>query len=315
MKRLKNIFLKLPILCKWFGWAIKLYYKRLWSKRSIKDYKNISIEITNKCNAKCKMCAHKDMTRPQETMSIERFTELIDKCQRKGIEKIYFGGLGEPLMDKELFKKIDLIVKKGLTLGSITTNGSLLTHERMKTLLSYDWEVFAISMDGATKRTYEEIRKLSYNIVKGNIRHLLRYRKARFIRTKIILQMTISQDNIHEKELFKKMWTPLMQKGDEFTFLYVTNYAGKGIDFGKRNIKIPCGRLWGDMLTVSSNGDLALCCWDYDSNQGLGNVFKEVTNRLSTIRQDHIEGNYRGLCKDCNDNYFLKPYYQVEVVK
>ncbi len=72
-------------------------------------YKNkqISIEVTNKCAAKCIMCPREKMIQPLETMSQEVYEKIIsDAIINEGIELIDITGYGDAFLDRGLFEKV-----------------------------------------------------------------------------------------------------------------------------------------------------------------------------------------------------------------
>ena len=72
--------------------------------------KRIQFETFYGCNARCTMCAiSKPATRPISEMDMNMFKEIVDSLEpyKDDIEKVDLFGLGEPLMDKLLFDRIN----------------------------------------------------------------------------------------------------------------------------------------------------------------------------------------------------------------
>lgn len=130
----------------------------------------IQLEHTNRCNARCIMCAHANVDKkkcfdmPDSTFSkIER---LLPFCKYVGLH-----GYGEPFLTKNLIEKFEIYKKYGVRLYA-NTNLSYLP----KVYLPYIAEMFDeinISIDGFTKQTFDTIRQgLKYENVKANIKVL-----------------------------------------------------------------------------------------------------------------------------------------------
>ena len=91
----------------------------------------------------------------------------------------------------------------------------------------------------------------------------------------------------------------------------IHNWAGPEAGAGQRGIRKPCARLWRT-LTVLANGDVALCCLDYDGQHLLGHIDAGTSLRnvwqgaaYQAIRQRHKDARQCeiALCKDCSKSF------------
>lgn len=115
--------------------------------------KEIRIEVTQRCNLKCRYCyvEHLTKTKRREELSFEEIKRVINEAMKQGLEIVSLTG-GEPLIKYDLVKKvIKFASNKGLKTG-ILTNGILTTEDKIKELkkLGLDW--IRISLDGSNKR-------------------------------------------------------------------------------------------------------------------------------------------------------------------
>lgn len=313
------------------GYFIKAYYRKLWEKRGlVVKVDTLTVENTSICNGSCEICPYKRLKRPKTTMRHEDFCRLIDIAGKESIKKVHFANVGEPLIDPEIIRKVDYISRKGMQLSSITTNGSLLNEGLAHELLRYPWERFIFSIDGATKETYEAVRGLSYEQVMENVRRFLELRKKLKSPVKgVRLNMVVYEKNRHEEADFFAAWREHLIPGrDDIASLYAVNFGGQvGINYSagerERRIRIPCGRLWDSAVMLSVSGDVILCCGDYEVDNQIGNVFQEEgidklwnNQRMQGFRRLHINGDFDAMpaCRQCNENYFLKPYFKVRGV-
>ena len=108
--------------------------------------------ITAKCNLNCRHC--RGMA--EEGLSTERAVKLVDEIAELKPSWVIIEG-GEPLLRKDLFSLLKIMQQKQLEVHLIT-NGMLLTHSILNTLKQLGVKVM-ISIDGATKETYESIRQ------------------------------------------------------------------------------------------------------------------------------------------------------------
>ena len=107
--------------------------------------------ITAKCNLSCRHCRGF----PEGELSTERAKRLIAEVAELEPGWVIVEG-GEPLLREDLFELLGLMRQKRLEVHLIT-NGMLLSSQIMATLKQLG-VVVMISIDGATKTTYEAIR-------------------------------------------------------------------------------------------------------------------------------------------------------------
>jgi len=107
--------------------------------------------ITDKCNLSCRHC--RGMLKGG--LSNERAKKLIDEIAELKPGWVIVEG-GEPLLREDLFELLELLRQKQLETHLIT-NGMLLTPKIIADLKRLGVRVM-ISIDGATKATYEAIR-------------------------------------------------------------------------------------------------------------------------------------------------------------
>lgn len=107
--------------------------------------------ITARCNLSCKHCRGF----PKGEVSTERARKLIAEIARLRPGWVIVEG-GEPLLRPDLFELLGLMRQKGLEVHLIT-NGMVISPQIIATLKQLGVKVM-VSIDGATKATYEAIR-------------------------------------------------------------------------------------------------------------------------------------------------------------
>jgi len=107
--------------------------------------------ITGKCNLKCEHCRGF----PMEDISTERAKKLIAEIAELRPDWVIVEG-GEPLLRKDIFELLGLMRQRQLEVHLIT-NGMLINQQIVATLKQLGIRVM-VSIDGATKATYEAIR-------------------------------------------------------------------------------------------------------------------------------------------------------------
>ena len=305
--RIKSIFLLRKV--------VRAYKIKQWEKFP----SQISIEPTSRCNSQCTTCEHKNMKRVKQDMSMELYKKIINECaQYKNlITNLSLSFMGEPLLDKNIFKKIKMAKERGIKSVSFISNASLLTEEKAKYLIDSGIDVITFSVDGATKESYKKIRiGLNYEQVVGNIKRFVELKKRLGLKKPTIsVDMVQTKFNESERELFKRQWEGLVD-GVMIRPLHV--WGGKTIDkelldYSKNilpannRLRWPCLYLWKSMI-ISQNGRVALCCVDVECEESYGDVsrnsIKDIwqEKKLKKLRKLHLCGKFNKipLCSHCN---------------
>jgi hypothetical protein len=259
----------------------------------------VRLETTNACNARCIICPHREMHRPITTMDDGLYNQLIDECAEAGCREVHLHNFGEPMMDKRIEQRIAYAKQKGIRRVKIFCNGSLLTADRCKRLIEAGLDEIKVSLDGATREEFERIRTpLKFDVVVQNVVELVKLRNAARSKLKIRVACCSTTD----KEATMKS---LERVVDDFSFGKLHNWGGQSV-VAKR-LRKPCSRLWRT-FTVLANGDVSLCCLDYDGQQILGHIdgqhsIRDVWNGplYREIRLAHRESRQGEipLCANC----------------
>jgi MoaA/NifB/PqqE/SkfB family radical SAM enzyme len=120
------------------------------------------LNVTWRCNLDCAYCTEYDNTKgdvPYETL-----VARIEKCRELGVLHTDLIG-GEPLLHPELLQLFEQIRARGMTSG-MTTNGFLLTPDKLDRLLGAGLGRLQISVDGArpTRGTPKSLKTLKGKI-------------------------------------------------------------------------------------------------------------------------------------------------------
>ena len=68
--------------------------------------KEITIEVTNKCGAKCIMCPREKMKQNLEVMPFDVYKKTVDDAFSCGVELIDLCGYGDVFLDRNLMEKV-----------------------------------------------------------------------------------------------------------------------------------------------------------------------------------------------------------------
>lgn len=157
---------------------------------SMPDY--LQIETTSFCNAKCIMCSHYfSENRGAANLGDTTLEHLKDAIQLS--HTISLNGMGEPFISESLSDQIDYYASMG---NRIVTNTNLsVLNDRLIEQINNHFEWLEVSCDGATKETYESIRKgLNFDIFLKNLFTL----KERCPNVRKHIATVIMRQNVHE---------------------------------------------------------------------------------------------------------------------
>lgn len=285
---------------------IESYFKR---ESLIKGFPvELSIELTNHCNADCIMCPRQKMSRKKGFMDFTLFKKIVDEV-KDYTELLILHLAGEPLLHPELMRIIDYCGKIGLR-TMFSTNAILLDELRAKELIKSSLNLLTLSFDSTTKNTYEKIRKKSnFNITYDNIQRFL-FLKAKSKKTPyIVIQLIYLKENAKEAEDFIIKWqdsgVDAVRIKPYFNYPGLDNYLG-GLPRKITTSLKPCLLLWRQ-LTIYWDGTVVPCCQDFLSGMVVGDVSQDSVmdiwngEGMTKIRQTHAQGGYYNLslCKDC----------------
>lgn len=134
----------------------------------------IDMEPTIRCNFRCEMCQTTTWDRKADDLSLDKFQVILKQLPFLSLIKLQ--GMGEPLLNEQLFSLIKLSRSKDIAVKMVT-NGSLLNKTRAEELLASGINQLMISVDGATAATHNAIRKGSnFNKLLKNIEQLVHMR-------------------------------------------------------------------------------------------------------------------------------------------
>ncbi len=265
----------------------------------------VRVETTNACNARCIICPHQSMTRPTETMQEHLFRRIVDECAANDCREIHLHNFGEPLLDRQLEERIRYAKQAGLRRVKIFSNGSLITPTRARRLVQSGLDEIKISIDGASQEEFERIRyPLRFEQVLRNIHQLVAVRNE----LQSTLSIRVACCSTSDKTA---TMAALESVVDGFSFGKIHNWASEDEGAGDEGVRRPCSRLWRT-FTVLANGDIALCCLDYDGQHLLGRIddttsIRDIWNSSTyrRLRRMHTRAQQTeiSLCSSCTKSF------------
>lgn len=170
----------------------------------------LDIENVSRCNFRCTMCQVSTWPKQKraEDMSLGDFKALLD--EQIGLVEIKLQGMGEPLLNADTYFEMIRYARERHIWVRSTNNGSLLhLKDNYKRLIDSDICEAQISVDGASKETFEKIRAGGkFDIVTRNCQLLNGYAKD-VGKHRTRMWVVVQENNFHELEMFPKFASDL----------------------------------------------------------------------------------------------------------
>ncbi|MFK7986479.1 MAG: radical SAM/SPASM domain-containing protein [Sandaracinaceae bacterium] len=159
--------------------------------------RSAKIKVTARCNLKCRMCRYGRGETPPE-MSTADMLRVLDELAEMGCRKVHFSG-GEVLVRKDFEALVERAATRSLKV-TLTSNLTLLTKARAKTLMRHRVRSISTSLDGARAKTHDRIRGIegSYRRTLRALGYLARERERRGRKTRLRVNFTLMRDNFRE---------------------------------------------------------------------------------------------------------------------
>ncbi|MDX1687733.1 MAG: SPASM domain-containing protein [Candidatus Promineifilaceae bacterium] len=168
--------------------------------RPVSHLNKIYVEPSLRCNLACRTCVRNTWAEDGGDMSEETFAAILDDVSRLlATPDVFFGGLGEPLIHRQIAAWIRALKEVGASVELIT-NGTMLTERRGRQLIDAGLDVIWVSIDGATPESYADVR-LGAELprIVENVRHFRKIRPGgHHPRPEIGVVFVAMRRNVHE---------------------------------------------------------------------------------------------------------------------
>ncbi|MFC1704332.1 radical SAM/SPASM domain-containing protein [Candidatus Omnitrophota bacterium] len=168
------------------------------------DYMPIKIDIENvsRCNLNCDMCQISAFSNRKraEDLSFVDFKRILD--EQIGVYELKLQGIGEPFLQDDFIEMVRYATSKNIWVRT-TTNATLLhKNDIYKKIIDVLVGEIQFSIDGATKETYERIRRgAHFEQVVENCKLINSYCRLQGV-DKTRMWVLLQKDNFHELHLF-----------------------------------------------------------------------------------------------------------------
>ena len=165
----------------------------------MKTPKSVDIEITNRCNLKCKYCSHFTSAGDvDQDLPLEEWLQFLEELNRCAVMDVCLQG-GEPFIREDFKELVEGIVKNRMRF-SVLSNGTLITDDMSAFLASTGrCNSVQVSIDGSVDTTHDACRG------KGNFQHALSGLKSLMAhKLPATVRVTIHRKNVHDLDNIAK---------------------------------------------------------------------------------------------------------------
>lgn len=136
----------------------KIEYILKWMKGDKAPPFTIELNITNKCNLKCRMCWLRSFSYEKPEVKEITWKKVVKEACDLGVEEFRIPGSGEPFMKKKLVLELVKIIKEKDKKGLLISNGTLIDKKVAEVLVKFEWDILTISIDGPNEEIHDYIR-------------------------------------------------------------------------------------------------------------------------------------------------------------
>ena len=239
--------------------------------------KFMALESSRLCNLRCTMCVthsdfidHSHLDKYPKHFDLDQYKSILDQmAPYKEFMSIAPQFQGEPFMSPHIHEMISYAREKGFCVG-FTSNATLWSDEIIDFLIDQEVNNLCVSLDGATKDTYEQVRiGAKFETVVGNLNKLaMRKLEKGSALPWISINMTLMPENRHQQEQLLAEWL-----GKAY-MVSINNTCINHVVPEKfhQPDRYPCPFLW-EGVHILTNGDVIACCRDSDYEEVMGNAY------------------------------------------
>jgi MoaA/NifB/PqqE/SkfB family radical SAM enzyme len=167
--------------------------------------RSLYLETTNRCDSTCQTCIRTFTSlEPPKDLTLAELKQVVE--QFPVLERVILHGIGEPLLNRELFAMVAYLKAKGAVV-LFNSNAISLTPRRALQLIESGLDEYRVSMDAATRGAYQRIRGVDqFDRVVKNVRGLIDLQRRLEQKTpRVSLWFTAMKANIEELPAFIRL--------------------------------------------------------------------------------------------------------------
>lgn len=276
-------------------------------KEALEFPKSILIETYSLCQGKCKFCPYKELrsSKEQTMLTTDKFLELLYEISQYEISRLTLFNNNEPLLDKRIYEfvKVSHEMLPNVEIG-LSSNGRVVTKDVLYRLIGSNLSTLYLSIPCVNREDYKNVMDVYPDCLFELLDSIEDEKLLKMVRIAVPITKYLDED-------------AMMQKFNKFTVCiwnleYKASWGiGKKFNEVAREDSIAglCDRPM-DQAVISSNGDVLICCRDWQGQNVVGNVYNSSLydiwhgEPMQKIQNLIAQGKYSKIecCKDCAMN-------------
>lgn len=194
--------------------------------RALSGFGVLQVEPTDHCNLACGMCKpHAEQWSqihavPKGFMPVDLWTKVVETFLEDGVvfDHIIFQWLGDPLFHPRLHELILQAQRLNGRVQYLRVDSNMILLDEVRTIALLKGAtgsiplLFVASIDAYSPEVYTKVKGFDrLDVVRKNIRRLLRLRQQLNAPVNLQLQFVVQQENAHEASMFKQYWLDALQ--------------------------------------------------------------------------------------------------------
>jgi radical SAM protein with 4Fe4S-binding SPASM domain len=187
------------------SFKIEVKHKMTAIDTNMKLPRNLYIEVTNRCNLKCRACIlYQGSWESARDVTLDELVRITDQLPQ--LEHIALHGIGEPLLNPALPAMIRHLKNRN-TFVFFNSNGILLDENRQNALINAGLDDLRISLDAANQHDYKAMRDSDrFEQIVSNLRAFVnRLRRLKVSRPALSLWYLGTRENINALPEFVRL--------------------------------------------------------------------------------------------------------------
>ena len=137
--------------------------------------RSIQIECTTRCNLRCTFCERTYWTEKPADLKFDDVQKMVSHLPK--LKRVDLTGIGESLINPYFFKIVEFLKSRGIYV-TLNDNFTLLSEKAARRIVELEVDQIFLSLDGATKETFEHIRVgADFDKVIFNTRQLMQIKR------------------------------------------------------------------------------------------------------------------------------------------
>ncbi len=269
----------------------------------------VNVQVSGGCPQSCSYCPYpvikRDAVVNRDFMPVERWKTILAKVSDYSDDAVFSISLwGEPSLHPDIDELVRLLLEYPKFSLVIETSGIGWKKEVIDAIKADDdgRVTWILSLDGENQEIYKALRGDGWEEAVSSAEYLHSLFGDRFY-----VQSVRMNSNEEFLEKFYRRWK---ERGVNTIIQKYDNFCGVLSDEKVTDIspvrRYPCWHIKRD-LVILIDGTVPMCREDLSGDYSLGNIFEEdlpvVWERGADIYGKHSEGEYPGICRDCDEYY------------